>query len=143
MSGPSRQRIQDGKLRGLKTHDFHILLQQVIPVCLRNIGNPKVVGAVMRVSRLFRKICAKVVDVNDKVGMLEDVAETICSLEKERTRLLCERGAGSGEDFESGEQELLSEFYKYWNSNKNRNCGWLIFSKILFLVKSMTYDRGF
>jgi hypothetical protein len=31
-----------------------------------------------------------------------------------------ERGAGSG-DFESGEQELLSEFFKYQNSTKNRN----------------------
>jgi hypothetical protein len=67
----------------LKTHDFHVLLQQVLPLCLRNIGNPQVVGAVMRVSRLFRKICAKVVDESQKEGMLEDVAEAICSLEKE------------------------------------------------------------
>ena len=37
----------------------------------------------MRVSRLFRVITAKVVDVNQKVVMLEDVAETICLLEKE------------------------------------------------------------
>ena len=81
--GPLSSRISDGKLRGLKTHDFHILLQQVIPLCLRNIGNCKVVGAIMRVSRLFRVITAKVVDVNQKVVMLEDVAETICSLEKE------------------------------------------------------------
>ena len=81
--GALSRRIQDGRLRGLKTHDFHVLLQQVIPLCLRNIGNPQVVGAVMRVSRFFRKICAKVVDKSQKVGMLEDVAETICSLEKE------------------------------------------------------------
>ncbi len=81
--GALSRRIQDGMLRGLKTHDFHILLQQVIPLCLRNVGNPKVVGAIMRVSRLFRNICAKVVDVDQKVVMLEDVAETICCLEKE------------------------------------------------------------
>ena len=81
--GPLRQRIVQGKLRGLKTHDFHILLQQVLPVCLRNVGNPTVVGAVMRVSRLFRKICSKAVDKNNKLLMIEDVAETICSLEKE------------------------------------------------------------
>jgi hypothetical protein len=60
------RKIQDGKLRGLKTHDFHILLQQVIPLCLRNVGHPKVVGAIMRVSRLFRKICTKVVDAKKK-----------------------------------------------------------------------------
>ena len=80
---PLRQRIADGKLRGLKTHDFHILLHQVIPLCLRDVGDPKVVGAVMRVSRIFRKLCAKVVDVAEKNILLDDVAETICSLEKE------------------------------------------------------------
>ena len=62
--GALSRRIQDGMLRGLKTHDFHILLQHVIPLCLRNVGNPRVVGAVMRVSRLFQNICAKVVDVD-------------------------------------------------------------------------------
>jgi len=37
----------------------------------------------MRVSRLFKKLCSKVVDSRQKIQMLEDVAETICSLEKE------------------------------------------------------------
>ena len=81
--GALSRRIQDGKLRGLKTHDFHILLQQVIPLCFRNVGHPKVVGAVMRVSRLFKKIFAKVVDVESKNSLLQEVAETICTLEKE------------------------------------------------------------
>ena len=76
-------RIQDGKLRGMKTHDYHILLQQVLPLCLRDVGDEKVVGAIVRVSRLFRRIFAKVVDVSQKAQMLEDVAETICTLEKE------------------------------------------------------------
>ena len=61
--GALNKRIQDGKLRGLKSHDFHILLQQVMPLCLRNSGDPKVVGAVMHVSRIFRRFCTKVVDV--------------------------------------------------------------------------------
>ena len=54
--GPLSSRIANGKLRGLKTHDFHILLQQVLPLCLRNVGNPKVVGAIMRVSRFKSEI---------------------------------------------------------------------------------------
>ena len=57
--GPLSSKIAKGKLRGLKTHDFHILLQQVLPLCLRNVGNSKVVGAIMRVSILFRNICSK------------------------------------------------------------------------------------
>jgi len=36
--GPLKQRLKDGKLSGFKTHDYHILLQQVLPVCLRTSG---------------------------------------------------------------------------------------------------------
>jgi len=81
--GNLSSRIEDGKFQGMKTHDFHVLLQQVLPLSLRNICDDKVVGAIMRVSRLFRKIFSKVVDVTQKQQMLEDVAETICTLEKE------------------------------------------------------------
>jgi hypothetical protein len=45
-----------------------------------------------------------------------------------------ERGAGSG-DFERGEQELLSEFYKYQNSTKNRNLDGYFFQKFYFWWK--------
>jgi hypothetical protein len=41
-----------------------------------------------------------------------------------------ERGAGSG-DFENGEQELRSEFYKYRHCTKNRNLdGYFFFNSI-------------
>jgi hypothetical protein len=52
-----------------------------------------------------------------------------------------ERGVGSG-DFESREQELLSEFDKYQNSTKNRNSDGNFLPNILFLVKIGTYYRG-
>jgi hypothetical protein len=52
-----------------------------------------------------------------------------------------ERGAGSGV-FESGEQELLSEFDKYRNSTKNRNLDGNFLPNTLFLVKIGTYYRG-
>jgi len=81
--GALKQKIIERKLGGLKTHDYHILLQQVLPLCLRNIGNKNVIGAIMRVSRLFRKLCAKVVDSRQKIQMSEEVAETVCALEKE------------------------------------------------------------
>lgn len=37
----------------------------------------------MRVSRLFRRICAKVVDADMKISMVEEVVETVCTIEKE------------------------------------------------------------
>lgn len=81
--GSLKQRLKDGKLSGLKTHDYHILLEQVLPVCLRNVGNPAVIGAIMQVSRVFQKICLKVVDSSKKLQMMHEVVETICALQKE------------------------------------------------------------
>ena len=55
-------KISDGKLRGLKSHDYHILMQQILPVCLRNVGDKRVVSAIMRISRVFQRLCLKVVN---------------------------------------------------------------------------------
>ena len=48
------KRISKNKLSGLKSHDYHILMQQILPLCLRNIGNEKLLGAIVRVSRVFQ-----------------------------------------------------------------------------------------
>ena len=76
-------RISEGKLRGLKSHDYHVLMQQIMPVCLRNVGDAQVVGAIMRVSRIFQRLCAKVVDPVRRQQLQEDVAETLSTLERE------------------------------------------------------------
>ena len=77
------KRINKGKLSGLKSHDYHILMQQILPLCLRNIGNEKLVGAIVRVSRVFQKLCGRVIEPADESDLLEDCAETMCLIEKE------------------------------------------------------------
>lgn len=76
-------KISKGKLSGLKSHDFHVLLQQILPLCFRKVSNKALVGTVVRLSRMFRKLCAKTVDLNDEEQMKSDSAKTMCMLEKE------------------------------------------------------------
>lgn len=76
-------KLSKGKLKGLKSHDLHVLLEEVMPLCLRTVGDPKVVGLIMRISRLFRKICAKSVDSDMEDEMMRDVTEIECTMEKE------------------------------------------------------------
>jgi hypothetical protein len=78
-----KNKVANGKFFGLKSHDFHILMQNVIPICLRNIGNGRVVGVVIRLSRLFRKICSKSVNTDDRQALFDECVETLCLLEKE------------------------------------------------------------
>jgi hypothetical protein len=76
------KRIVDGKLRGLKSHDHHILMQQVLPMCLRDVGDSQVVGTIIRLSRIFRRLCDKVIQQGTKEQLLSDVAEVMVCMEK-------------------------------------------------------------
>jgi hypothetical protein len=58
------------------------MLQQLLPVCLRNIGDVEVMGSVVRLSRLFRRLCAKVVNLGTEAQLLADATEVLVSLEK-------------------------------------------------------------
>jgi len=75
-------KISKGKLQGLKSHDYHILLQQILLACLMNVGDKHIVGAVMKVSRLFQRLCSKVVRRDSKEQLMEDATETLATLER-------------------------------------------------------------
>lgn len=76
-------KISKEKLSGLKSHDYHVLMQQILPLCFRKISNKAPAGAVIRLSRVFRKLCAKTINGAEREQMLGDCAETMCMLEKE------------------------------------------------------------
>ena len=52
----------DGDLRGLKSHDYHVLMQQLLPLGLRTLVDKKTQVAIMRLSRVFVRLCVKSVD---------------------------------------------------------------------------------
>ena len=52
-------KISKGKLSGLKSHDYHVLMQQILPLCFRKVSNKALARVVIRLSRVFRKLCAK------------------------------------------------------------------------------------
>lgn len=73
--------IQHGKFIGLKSHDFHCLLEQIIPVCARYLMHPFQRTTLIRLGKCFSRICAKVVDPHDLPGLKLFVTETVCLLE--------------------------------------------------------------
>ena len=76
-------KISKGKLQGLKSHDYHVLLQEILPVCLRGLGDGSTSAAIIRLSRIYKKLCSKTVDMQERETLFEDCAETLCLLEKE------------------------------------------------------------
>ncbi|KAL4032634.1 hypothetical protein IC575_005714 [Cucumis melo] len=75
--------IEDSKLNGLKSHDCHVLLQQLLPVAIRYVLPKHVRYAITRLCLFFfNSICNKVIDVTQVEKLQEDIVITLCLLEK-------------------------------------------------------------
>jgi len=55
----SKKITADGELRGLKSHDYHILMQHIMPLCLRTLLTKEIRVAIIRICRVFTRLCAK------------------------------------------------------------------------------------
>lgn len=73
--------LSKSKFSGLKSHDFHCLIQQIIPVMSRTLLQPFERTALIRLGKCFSRICARVVDKNELGTLRLFVAETMCYLE--------------------------------------------------------------
>ena len=73
--------IRNKKFGALKSHDYHILMQTLLPLALRGLMDTNTRLAIMRACRLFRRICSKVWDPAQGDDLLEDAAVTMCLLE--------------------------------------------------------------
>ena len=73
--------IRNKKFSALKSHDYHILMQSLLPLALRGLMEPNTRTAIMRSCRVFRRICCKVWDPSQEESLMEDVAVTMCLME--------------------------------------------------------------
>jgi hypothetical protein len=75
--------IRGKKFGALKLHDYHVLMQQLLPLTLRDLLKPNARMAVMRVCKIYRRICTKVYNPADFDSLELDVAESMALLEME------------------------------------------------------------
>jgi hypothetical protein len=73
--------IRKKNFGGLKSHDYHVLMQEVLPLALRGLMQPGPRLAVMRMCKVFRRLCTKVYNPADFASLEADVAESMALLE--------------------------------------------------------------
>ncbi|XP_074266937.1 uncharacterized protein LOC141590230 [Silene latifolia] len=73
--------MENLKLMGLKSHDCHVLLQQLLPVAIRSILPKNVRYAITRLCLFFNAIFEKVVNPKDLDALESDLIVTLCQLE--------------------------------------------------------------
>ena len=78
-----KKSIRKKNFRGLKSHDYHILMRQLMPVALRELMEPGLRMAVMRICKVFRRLCTKVYNSVDFPSLEADVVESLALLEIE------------------------------------------------------------
>ncbi|XP_073130868.1 uncharacterized protein [Henckelia pumila] len=74
--------LKPAKLIGLKSHDNHVLMQQLLPVALRRTLSKSVRNPLIKLSRYFRKLCCKVISPTDVVRLRGEIVVILCQLEK-------------------------------------------------------------
>ena len=70
------------KISGLKSHDSHVLLEQLLPVALRNAQiDSNVTAVVIELCVFFRKLCSHVLDIEELDKLQERIVVTLCQME--------------------------------------------------------------
>ena len=72
----------NNKISGLKSHDDHVLMQQLLPVAIRNIGLPKqMVDAIIELCDFFRRLCSKSSSSSDFEKLHTEIGPILYKLE--------------------------------------------------------------
>ena len=75
-------KLKECKISGMKSHDNHILMQQLFSIVIRGSLPPEVSRPLIGLSCFFREICSKVINVNELGALEKRIAVTLCELER-------------------------------------------------------------
>ncbi|KAL2492096.1 Uncharacterized protein Adt_27724 [Abeliophyllum distichum] len=75
-------RENEGKISGLKTHDCHVLLQQLLPVGIRKFLRKEVCNAIVELSCFFQKLCSRTLNTSDLEKLEDGIVIILCKLER-------------------------------------------------------------
>lgn len=75
--------IKQRKLINLKSHDNHVLMQEILPVTLRASNSTKVIGLLSKLSSFFKKLCSTTLDPKELDKLQDQIIMTLCEMEIE------------------------------------------------------------
>jgi hypothetical protein len=74
--------IVKGRLGAMKSHDYHVLFQQILPISLRHKMSKELRIAIIRICRVFKVKCNKVYDLVAYPMLKFGTIIVLCHLEK-------------------------------------------------------------
>ena len=73
---------KNGKLSGMKSHDYHVLLQRLLPVGLRGYVDKELSTTLFEFGRFFQDLCSKTLKQSELKILEERGVLILCKLEK-------------------------------------------------------------
>ena len=75
--------LQERKISGLKSHDYHVLVEDILPLALRACNPPnEIIQVVSELATIFKSLCSKVMDVKELEKLQNQIVITISQMEK-------------------------------------------------------------
>jgi hypothetical protein len=74
--------VMVGKIHGLKSHDYHIIMERLLPVMLRGYLDDEIWEALAELSYFYRQLCAKEIKKDMMEKLEKEISVLICKLEK-------------------------------------------------------------
>nr|XP_009775626.1 PREDICTED: uncharacterized protein LOC104225505 isoform X2 [Nicotiana sylvestris] len=69
------------RIFGLRSHDCHIIMEQLLPIAIRNVLPNHVVAVFVELSSFFRQLCSKSLSLSDLEKLQDRIVLTLCHLE--------------------------------------------------------------
>ena len=70
--------VRNGKLAGLKSHDHHVLIEQIMSAAIRHMLKPGPREAIIKIENFFQCRCSKAIDLSTIPDLLECMAKALC-----------------------------------------------------------------
>ncbi|XP_043694262.1 uncharacterized protein LOC122644969 [Telopea speciosissima] len=75
-------KVTERDMSGMKSHDCHVLMQQLLPLSIRVHPTKNVKLVLLSLCAFFRSVCVKVAKTEDLNQLEASIAETLCNLER-------------------------------------------------------------
>jgi len=72
---------EECRLYGMKSYDYHVFMQTLIPLAFHDLLPKGIWDAVMEISYFFRDICSSKLNVDDIERLETNIVDTLCKLE--------------------------------------------------------------
>ncbi|XP_028112585.1 uncharacterized protein LOC114310693 [Camellia sinensis] len=73
---------RNGRLTGLKSHDYHVLIQRIIPIGMRGYVDKEISTTLFELGNFFQDLCSRTLRRSELEKLEECIIQILCKLEK-------------------------------------------------------------